>query len=113
MKEIKKLLICVLMVCFLFGCSSPVQPAPVPFEKKLSGKYSMHDIQADFVFKEDGSVEVIAPGLGKNEKAIGTWKKVDNENISITTFGGTMTFTYIEEDNSITLKYGAITLTKE
>lgn len=117
MKKIKNLFICVLMVCALFGCSKSI-----PFEKKLAGKYSLPlnvdgsnstVVQVEFIFNEDGSAEAITTVLEKSKTVTGTWEKVDDENIDFTSSGGTMTFPYTEEDDSITLYYGKITLIKE
>lgn len=116
MRKTKKLFICALMVCVLFGCSKSI-----PFEKKLAGKYSLplNDgsnstvVQVEFVFNEDGSAEAITTVLGKSKTVTGTWEKVDDENIDFTSSGGTMTFPYTEKDYSITLYYGKITLIKE
>ena len=117
MKKIKNLFICALICCVLFGCSKAI-----PFEEKLAGKYSLPlntdgsnstVVQVEFVFNKDGSAEAITTVLGKSKTVTGIWEKVDDENIDFTSSGGTMTFPYTEEDDSITLHYGKITLIKE
>lgn len=121
MKKIKKLFICALMVCVLFGCSSPVQPTPVPFEKKLAGQYNLYagddlrEFKFEYYFNEDGTGDVIMSMNGVTGKPTSAkWEKTNNQTIVVTTEDGSdFTFTYIESEDSIALNYKGIELVKQ
>lgn len=121
MKKIKKLLICALMVCVLFGCSSPVQSPPVTFEKKLAGQYNLYagddfrEFKFEYYFNEDGTGDVIMSMNGvTGNPTSAKWEKTNNQTIIVTTDDGSdFTFTYTENDDSIALNYKGIELVKQ
>lgn len=114
MKKIKKLFICALMICVLFGCSKAI-----PFEKKLAGQYNLSGesdygtVTWGYCFKEDGTIDATVTMQGVSKKSSGTWKKVDDKTISASVSGSNITFTYTETDDSITLNYKGFDLVKE
>ncbi len=114
MTKIKKILISVLMVCVLFGCSSKI-----PFEEKLAGTYiiDVGEIDAQTTFrlriKANGEASLSVPIKEFDYTETGTWEKVDDEKIVINIKNKEMILDYKEEKDSVVLSCGDIKIIKE
>lgn len=114
MTKIKKILISVLMVCVLFGCSSKI-----PFEEKLAGTYIIDvggiDAQTTFRLrlKTNGEASVTVPIEEFDYTETGTWEIVDEDKIMIKIKSGQMTINYKEEKDSVVLSCDDIKIIKE